>query len=1494
MKRKLNLLCVLFFLLFTSLNAQTSFYYYKGEKINLTVDRSYLHIIADKEFIESPSFKLLLEELKMKMDDSEPIQEMVKLRFQFYPTVEEYTIVFKSLKENKIIQYVLPYFERGEAPPIGTSDVFYVKLKEVKDTLQLWKMAEQTKVQIIKQVPFMPLWYIMSIRNSAFENSIVASNYFYETGFFADTDPAFMFDFKTNCTNDPDFNKLWGLKNNTNPGIDINVCDAWTITRGAGINVAVIDQAIDFRHNDLADNIHPLSFDAQLGTAPSSCNYLGGHGTHVAGTVGAVGDNNLQVVGVAYESKIMGVSHHFYHNSTTSAELASGVSWAWQNGADVMNNSWGAPSNTFINTAILEDAIMNAMTKGRKGKGTVVVFAAGNSAGSGVGYPGCFHDDILVVGAIDTMGLRAGFSSYGKGKVDVMAPGLYILSTLPHNDTAYWKGTSMAAPHVSGVAALILSVNPNLKGQQVRDIIESTAKKIRADAYTYDTVQGRPKGTWHEEMGHGLVDAYEAVLKAKYCNDCAQISISDSTLNFKYVTKGITKPLVLNIQGIYLTDDLMVNITGNGFSSTTTTITKEEAMSFGGYDITVNFTPLAAQAYLGTLTLSGSNISNIVVNLTGIGVTSIFCGGIGTINDPYEICDAQTLFNLAAYVNAGNGDSTAGKYYILTNDIDLSCYVNWEPIGKYVSSNNFTKAFQGYFDGNNHILTHLTINRSNESYIGLFGYLQNANIKNLGAKVDTIKGNYYVGGLVGYAAKSNIDNCHTTGNLNGNQYVGGLVGYSYAITNSYSSCNVNGYYYVGGLSGATPSNILSNCHASGNINGDFCVGGLAGYSYNAVSKCYTTGSVSGNSNVGGLVGCVYTNYISNCYAKGNVTGNGSSVGGLIGYSSGNTNTNCYATGKVTGYDNIGGLIGECDFFTIIRNCVAVNDSIVTTNTSANIHRIVGNGKGVISSNYVLEDMVVIKGTQVLNIANDNSANGWGRPNDTLTSLTFYATASNWLVSIPWNISGIDPIWTMCSNGGFPYLSWQVDVDCQGSIFCGGIGTQTDPYQICNAQTLTNLATFVNTGNGNLTTGKYYILTDDIDLNGFANWVHIGKQASFYDFTKAFQGNFDGNNHVVSHLTINRINEGYIGLFGCVKGTSIKNLSVEIDSICGNTCVGCLVGFAVNSKIFNCKSTGIVNGNRYVSGLVGYADNSNINNCYSNCIVTGNSEVGGLAGCTDNSNINNCYSTGKINGNYNVGGLAGCAEYSNMNNCYSTGKIKGNCYVGGLVGYCYPSVINNCVAANDTIIVTATNPSATINRIAGDGYGSFYHNYALENMIIMQGGQILTIIDDNTVNGWGVPLDTLTSLTFYATASNWLASIPWNITGIDPIWTMCSNGGFPYLSWQDDVDCQGYQSSSSHPNANVNFENNDLGIEVYSLENAILLYPNPASHFVELKIDAPIGAWNVELFDMFGRLLIVVPVVSSVTKININDLPSGIYFVSLHTVNTRITKKLIKK
>lgn len=406
---------------------------------------------------------------------------------------------------------VYPSYQAVEGTePVGTSDVFYLKLKDVSGVEAMEMTAESKGVTVVKEVPYMPLWYILSIKDSDFASSIDASNYFYETGLFADVDPAFLLNFTTMSVNDPYYSDQWGLKNLQNPGYDINVEDAWTITKGAGVKVAVVDSGIDYTHADLDDNLGLIHYNTITQTAVNTYP-LNSHGTHVAGIIAAEGDNNNMVSGVAYEAELINVYNPM--NSTdgmtqVSAQLASGINWARGIGADIINCCWGTSDLNFT-SSILENAIDDALTYGRNSKGCVVVFSSGND--DCMSYPANCDSRILTVGAIGPDGylmLGSGYSS----ALDVVAPGVSVVSTIPGSYVDYMTGTSQAAPHVSGIAALVIAANPNLSREEVVRAIELSCRKIpQSEIYNYNSVYNRYNGLWHNKYGYGLPDAGAAV-----------------------------------------------------------------------------------------------------------------------------------------------------------------------------------------------------------------------------------------------------------------------------------------------------------------------------------------------------------------------------------------------------------------------------------------------------------------------------------------------------------------------------------------------------------------------------------------------------------------------------------------------------------------------------------------------------------------------------------------------------------------------------------------------------------------------------------------------------------------------------------------------------------------------------------------------------------------------------------------------------------------------
>ena len=550
MSLKIYLSMILLFLCISITNAQNNdYYYYKGEKIPLRLDRQSLTVSMFKGFTKSSLRGLNIK--KINAQNSEGI-EYSTIEYQTKPTDKEYNQNLKKLKNNGSVRTVSPNFIGKNGEKIGMSDYFYVKLKKPSDFEKLKQLAKENHVRIIEQNRFMPLWYTLRCTKRTKRNTLEVANSFFEMGLFSSSSPDFLENHtllspnnadlhlrqlrQTNtdndpeepepCSNDPDFDKLWGLRNDANPSIDINACEAWEITEGEGVTVAVCDTGIELTHDDLVDNISSISYDSESDSSPSIV--FTEHGTSMAGVIGAIKDNNIQVVGVAPQSTLVSVSNS--HSSTVNSRMkrANSINWAWQNGADVINNSWF--SSQFD---VIDDAISNALTQGRNGKGTVLVFASGNHRKTVISYPANSNPNIISVGAMDSLGFRYSFSNYGD-ELDVVAPGKNILSTSTNNGTATSNGTSHSAAFVSGVAALVLSVNPCLTGHQVNDIIEQTAQKINPktedgmDRYSYTTHESKPNGTWDNEVGYGLVDAYAAVQLAQQISTPLDLYIKDS------------------------------------------------------------------------------------------------------------------------------------------------------------------------------------------------------------------------------------------------------------------------------------------------------------------------------------------------------------------------------------------------------------------------------------------------------------------------------------------------------------------------------------------------------------------------------------------------------------------------------------------------------------------------------------------------------------------------------------------------------------------------------------------------------------------------------------------------------------------------------------------------------------------------------------------------------------------------------------------------------
>lgn len=478
------------FCLTSSMSAQDSYYYYHGEKMPLSENATKIVSIAPRtENIPlSPSNGFTLVNT---ISDSRSLIKVYELTSS--------TSVKRAIAANSSSSVnIQPCYKSEDGNELIPNGYINVKLKSESDYPKLQNVAQQKGCEIIEQNPFMPLWYNLRVKEAPGRNSVDIANAIYETGKFASAFPSFTFD-AIEISYDPNVYEQWGLYNSHYENLDISLSQAWGYATGRGIKVAIVDQGIDLNHQDLRDNIYPVSYDTETKTSPSKL--YGDHGTHCAGIVAAVRNNGIQVVGVAPDAKLMSVSNSLSWSSNLESNLANGINWAWENGADVISCSWWCEQND-----LLEDAIDNAVTKGREGKGCVFVKSAGNT-GDAISYPGDYSQDVLAVANMTIDGTLHPKSSHGDN-LFVTAPGTNILSTIPDNKIAKMSGTSMACPHVAGLAALILERNPSLTAKKVHEIIAKNTKKVGTRSYNIN----KTYGTWNEYYGYGLIDANKAVI----------------------------------------------------------------------------------------------------------------------------------------------------------------------------------------------------------------------------------------------------------------------------------------------------------------------------------------------------------------------------------------------------------------------------------------------------------------------------------------------------------------------------------------------------------------------------------------------------------------------------------------------------------------------------------------------------------------------------------------------------------------------------------------------------------------------------------------------------------------------------------------------------------------------------------------------------------------------------------------------------------------------
>ena len=455
------------------------------------------------------------------------------------------------LRRSPRIRYVIPLYFRGETPVV-VSDEFIAAFRADTARDAIDRLNRAHGVRILEQFDFAPRTFLLQIADPAANPTLETTRRYFESGLVEYAEPNLIKVMAAKWVpNDPLYPRQWHLAR-------VRAEAAWDITRGdPTVVIAILDEGIDIDHEEFASaGKITAGYDFLDGDADPRPGQGEPHGTAVAGVAAADGDNGRGVSGMAPGCRLMPI--RLVGTAQTDAQEAQALRHAADNGAAVINNSWGPTdgSGAAPLPGIVRAAIDHATRNGRGGLGCVVLFAAGNgnesiSAPASLDGYASYHR-VIAVAACNDRDRRSGYSDFGP-EIDLCAPSDGT-SALPHfwvgmpadgsslgifttdqtgvagynppppgtpadpagvaiDYTGTFGGTSSAAPLAAGVAALTLSIAPNLTREQVQYVLEATAVKIDADN---NHPLGRYGANGHSQWyGYGRVDALDAVRGAR-------------------------------------------------------------------------------------------------------------------------------------------------------------------------------------------------------------------------------------------------------------------------------------------------------------------------------------------------------------------------------------------------------------------------------------------------------------------------------------------------------------------------------------------------------------------------------------------------------------------------------------------------------------------------------------------------------------------------------------------------------------------------------------------------------------------------------------------------------------------------------------------------------------------------------------------------------------------------------------------------------------------
>ena len=732
--------------------------------------------------------------------------------------------------------------------------------------------------------------------------------------------------------------------------------------------------------------------------------------------------------------------------------------------------------------------------------------------------------------------------------------------------------------------------------------------------------------------------------------------------------------------------------------TTLTTASGPGTVSNGSGDINVN----AALTWSGnsTLTLDAyhSIYLNAPVTATGANAGLVLnyggytengsVGGTGDyyVNTPVSLggAHASLAINGQAYrlihslADAALYFNTPGVY-ALAQDIDL---------GGVTRNSALVSSFQSTLAGLGHSINNLTISGAG-GYVGLFGTTSsNSVIRDLTLGNVAISGDYYVGGLAGYA-QGTIKNVGVNGSVTGTySSIGGLVGRNAlgSIDNSSFTGSVNGEGSVGGLVGNNDHGRISNAHSTGSVTGSAASnGGLVGYNDGGtITNTYSTSTVSGTDSVGGLVGSNQNaGTISNSYASGSVTGTTYGAGGLVGMNYQSTIANTYATGSVTAPTSVGGLVGINNPGAQSVTSSSVSNSYATgaVNGTNNVGGLIGANTGSVSN-------------ASWDVGSTGQANAISGGGGSVTNLTSFGSGNRYNHASYGNLG----TWSLLAGTSDVYVA----SDGVGNPAWIMIEGQTRPFLASEYSTTIANAHQLQLMAYNLAAN--YTLSADIDASQTAGSTASGMWSSagfspVGNENGAFAGSLDGGNHTIAGLTLARGGQSYVGLFGNTAAASrISNLALTGANVSGLAYVGSIAGLNAGTLSGIGVSGNVSGTGNFIGGITGFNNAGTIVGVQTSGSVVGSggpysgNYVGGLIGSNSSGAISASSSSSTVSGGSSVGGLVGNdyqGDYSDVQasgSATSTSTASGD-HVGGLIGNANQSRIRNASASGNVTAAT---------------------------------------------------------------------------------------------------------------------------------------------------------------------------------------------------------------